>query len=36
LAAVTPVGGIPLELRLTERERAILRAGGLIAYAKLQ
>ena len=36
LAAETPVGGIALGLRLTERERAILRAGGLIAYAKSQ
>ena len=34
LDAETPVGRMPLELRLTERERAILRAGGLIAYCK--
>ena len=36
LEAETPVGSVRLELRLTARERAILRAGGLIAYAKLQ
>jgi predicted aconitate hydratase len=34
LEAETPVGSVPLELRLTERERAILGAGGLIAYAR--
>ncbi len=34
LEAETPVGPVPLLLRLTERERAILRAGGLIAYSK--
>ena len=32
LEAATPAGAVRLELRLTERERAILRAGGLIAY----
>src|SRR5439155_260028 len=31
--AETPFGAVRLEPRLTERERAILRAGGLIAYA---
>ena len=34
LEARTPVGTVRLETRLTERERAILRAGGLIAYAR--
>jgi predicted aconitate hydratase len=34
LEAETPVGSVRLELRLTARERAILRAGGLIAHAK--
>ena len=34
LQAETPVGNVRLELRLTARERAILRAGGLIAYSK--
>ena len=34
LEAETPVGSVRLELRLTARERAILRAGGLIAYAR--
>jgi aconitate hydratase len=34
LEAETPVGTVPLELHLTSRERAILRAGGLIAYAR--
>jgi aconitate hydratase len=33
LAAETPGGPIALEARLTERERAILLAGGLLAYA---
>jgi len=27
-------GPVPLELRLTAREREILLAGGLIAYAR--
>jgi aconitate hydratase len=31
--AETPLGPVRLELRLTAREREILRAGGLIAYA---
>jgi aconitate hydratase len=31
--AETPLGPVKLELRLTAREREILRAGGLIAYA---
>jgi len=34
IEAETPAGPVPLELRLTERERAILRAGGLVAYAR--
>jgi aconitate hydratase len=34
LEARAPFGAVPLELRLTERERAVLRAGGLIAYAR--
>ena len=34
LEAETPVGPVPLLLRLTERERDILRAGGLIAYCR--
>jgi predicted aconitate hydratase len=34
LDAETPIGGVRLELRMTERERAILRAGGLIAYSR--
>jgi aconitate hydratase len=34
LEADTPTGPIPLELRLTERERDIVRARGLIAYCK--
>jgi aconitate hydratase len=34
LEAETPVGSVRLELPLTARERAILRAGGLIAHAK--
>jgi aconitate hydratase len=34
IEAETPVGSVRLELRVTERERAILRAGGLIAYSK--
>jgi aconitate hydratase len=31
--AETPFGGVALEPRLTPRERAVLRAGGLLAYA---
>jgi aconitate hydratase len=34
LEAETPFGAVPLDLRLSERERAILRAGGLVAYAR--
>src|SRR6266540_1260004 len=34
LEAQTPLGPLRLEARLTERERAILLAGGLVAYAK--
>jgi aconitate hydratase len=34
LEAETPVGPVPLQLPLTQRERAILRAGGLIAYSR--
>jgi aconitate hydratase len=34
LFAETPKGTVPLELRLTTREREILVAGGLIAYAR--
>jgi aconitate hydratase len=34
LVAQTPHGDVPLELKLSARERAILLAGGLIAYAK--
>ncbi len=34
LEARTPFGTARLETRLTEREREILRAGGLIAYAR--
>jgi aconitate hydratase len=34
LEARTPFGTLPLALRLTARERAVLRAGGLIAYAR--
>ena len=33
LEAETPFGTVRLEPRLSERERAILRAGGLVAYA---
>lgn len=32
--ADTPFGAVPLGLRLTARERDILRAGGLVAYAR--
>jgi aconitate hydratase len=32
--AATPAGAVELALRLTARERVILRAGGLLAYAK--
>jgi aconitate hydratase len=35
LEAKTPVGPVALQLPLTQRERAILRAGGLIAHAKV-
>jgi aconitate hydratase len=35
LEAETPVGPVPLQLPLTQREREILRAGGLIAYARV-
>jgi aconitate hydratase len=34
LDAQTPAGVVSLDLRLTGRERAILRAGGLVAYAR--
>ncbi len=34
LEAATPAGTIELALRLNARERAILRAGGLLAYAR--
>jgi aconitate hydratase len=34
LVAQTPHGDVALELKLSARERAILLAGGLIAYAK--
>jgi predicted aconitate hydratase len=34
LEAGTPAGPVGLDLRLTTRERAILRAGGLLAYAR--
>jgi aconitase A len=32
--ADTPSGPVALKLGLTSRERAILRAGGLLAYAR--
>jgi aconitate hydratase len=35
LEAETPVGRVPLQLPLTQHERAILRAGGLIAYSRV-
>ena len=31
----TLAGPVPLEVRLTAREREILLAGGLIAYARM-
>ena len=34
LAAETPAGPIRLEVRLTERERDVLVAGGLVAWAR--
>jgi aconitate hydratase len=34
LEAETPLGRVRLEAQLTERERSILLAGGLVAYAK--
>jgi aconitate hydratase len=34
LEAQTPFGPVRLEARLTAREREILLAGGLVAYAK--
>jgi aconitate hydratase len=34
VVAATPHGGVRLELELSSRERAILLAGGLIAYAR--
>ena len=34
LTAETPRGSVPLELKLTARERAVLLAGGLVAYAR--
>ena len=33
LEAETPAGAVPLRLRLTERERGIMLAGGLLAHA---
>ena len=34
LEAETPAGPVRLELRLSDRERAIILIGGLVAYAK--